>query len=139
MSALARIEVVLFLQDVDLFAFCSAEQILRLSAIAGERTLAAGETLYESRQPADALYCVVRGEMAVEDGSGERRLGPRETLGVEEILSGRLRAGTARASTDCLLLALDAEDFFDLLSQNVEIVKGLFRRLLRPPLVGDAA
>jgi CRP-like cAMP-binding protein len=139
LSELARIEVIVFLQSVDLFAFCSAEQILRLATIAGERTLAAGDTLYEPRQPAEALYCVVRGEMVVESDGATRRVGPLQTLGVEEILSGRLRAASARADTDCLLLALDAEDFFDLLSHNVEIVKGLFRRLLRPAVAEGAA
>jgi CRP-like cAMP-binding protein len=52
-------------------------------------------------------------------------------VGVEEILSGRLRRGTATASSDTLVLAIDAEDFFDLLSNNIEIVKSLFRIILQ--------
>ena len=53
------------------------------------------------------------------------------TLGVIEILSGRLRGETVTARTDSLLLALAADDFFDLLANNIEIVKALFRFLVR--------
>ncbi len=41
-----------------------------------------------------------------------------------------LRTRTARAVSDTLLLAMDGEDFFDLLSNNIEIVKALFRQFL---------
>ncbi len=48
-----------------------------------------------------------------------------------EILSGRLRAEQAVAGEDTLVLEIDAEDFFDLLSHNIEIVKALFRQILK--------
>jgi CRP-like cAMP-binding protein len=41
-----------------------------------------------------------------------------------------LRTHTATAVDDTLVLALDAEDFFDLLANNIEIVRSLFRQLL---------
>ena len=44
---------------------------------------------------------------------------------------GRLRTGKALAEMDTLVLEIDAEDFFDLLANNIEIVKALFRQLLR--------
>ncbi len=56
---------------------------------------------------------------------------PLTTFGVKEILSGRLRTETATATSEALVLAIEAEDFFDLLSHNIEIVKALFRQLLR--------
>jgi CRP-like cAMP-binding protein len=53
-----------------------------------------------------------------------------DTFGLIDILSGRLRDATATAETNALALGIDGEDFFDLLSNNVDIVKGLFRHLL---------
>jgi len=74
---------------------------------------------------------VVRGEVAVRgDDDATRVVGPLTTFGVEEILSGRLRAATAVAVSDTLVLAIDSEDFFDLLANNVEIVRALFRHLI---------
>ena len=132
MAELARIETIIFLQSVDLFSFCKAEEILRIAAIAGEQRLEAGEEIYDVNDTADSLYCVVQGRVKL-DGSGreEGLVHPLGAFGVEEILSGKLR--TRRAVTDdaSLLLVIGAEDFFDLLAHNIDIVKSLFRHLFR--------
>jgi CRP/FNR family transcriptional regulator, cyclic AMP receptor protein len=131
MPELARIETVVFLQSVDFFSACTAEEALRIASIANERSFPAGETLFRPRDPAAMLYCVVRGEVEVEDANGARsRVGPLQTVGLAEILSGRLRTGTATATRDVLALVIEADDFFDLLSNNIDIVKSLFRHLI---------
>ena len=141
MSELPRIETVLFLQGVDFFSSCSAEQILRISAIVQQRRLAAGEKVYSAGEQAEELYCVVEGAVGTVDGGGTQRVGPGETFGVSEILSGRLRSHEAVAEEDSLVLEIAADDFFDLLSHNIEIVKALFRRILerRDAQEGEAA
>jgi CRP-like cAMP-binding protein len=123
LSELPRIETVLFLQGVDFFSACTAEQILRISAIVHQRRLATGEKVYGAGEQADVLYCVVEGAVSTVNGGSSRRVGPGETFGVLEILSGRLHSQAA-------VLEITAEDFFDLLSHNIEIVKALFRRIL---------
>ena len=130
MSELPRIETVLFLQGVDFFSSCTAEQILRISAIVHQRRLAAGERMYGIGEPAEELYCVVRGAVDSVNSDGSHRVGPGETFGMLEILSGRLRSHEAIAAEESLVLEISAEDFFDLLSHNIEIVKALFRRIL---------
>ncbi len=134
MSELAGIETVLFLQSTDLFRYCTAEQILRLATIAHERRFDAGETIFRIDDEPSVLYCVVQGKVALENGAGQREeIGPLTTFGVSEILCGRLRSRHASAATDALLLSMDAEDLFDLLANNIEIVKALFRQFLTPP------
>ena len=129
---LAHIESIVFLQSVDLFSFCKAEEVLRIAAIAQEKPVAAGEIIYRANDLADSIYCLVRGEVELADVAGEsRRMLPMQTFGVIEILSGRLRRETARAAGDALMLELKADDFFDLLANNIEIVKALFRFLIR--------
>jgi CRP-like cAMP-binding protein len=131
MSELARIETVVVLQSVELLSSCSAEQILRISAIARQSLFEKGAVLYREGDAADALFFVVRGgvRLMASDGS-ESFLGPGETFGAIEILSGRLRSGEATAAEETLVLAIEADDFFDLLANNIEIVKALFRQLL---------
>lgn len=133
MSELANIEKVVFLESVFLFSYCTADELVGIASIARERRFATGEVLYKANEPADTLYCVVTGEIGIEggDATGPRTVGPTGPVGVEEILSGRLRRGTATAASDALVLAIDAEDFFDLLSNNIEIVKSLFRIILQ--------
>ncbi|RLE21571.1 MAG: hypothetical protein DRJ65_15800 [Acidobacteria bacterium] len=130
MTQMARIEMMVFLQGVDLFSFCDADQMLRLAAISREWSFDPEETIYSRGGPADAIYCVVEGAVRLvhEDGRKDE-VGPRERFGVDEILSGRLRDGDAVASERTRVLIIEADDFFDLLSNNIEIVKALFRQL----------
>jgi CRP-like cAMP-binding protein len=131
MSELARIEAVVFLQSVDLFSYCRAEEVLRIAAIVQERSFAAGEKIYSVNDSADVLYCVVRGEVKLDGTNGETEtVSPLATFGGIDILRGRLRTATAVAQVDSLLLAIEADDFFDLLSNNIDIVKALFRHLI---------
>ena len=131
MTELARIETVLFLQGVEFFSSCSAEQILRISAIVRQRQLAEGEKVYAPGDAAEALFCVVEGGVRIGDGDGAQRAGPGDTFGAVEILSGRLRSQAVVAEQDSLVLAIPSEDFFDLLANNIEIVKALFRQILK--------
>ena len=108
---LARIETVLFLQHVDLFSFCKAEEILRIAAIGKQRRFSDGEQIYKINDPADVLYCVIQGGIKLSGEEGEsEHIGPTRTCGVIEILSGRLRTANAAAAADSLVLAIEADD-----------------------------
>jgi CRP-like cAMP-binding protein len=146
MAELARIEAVVALQGMDLLAHCKAEEILRIAAIASERSFAAGETIYRPLEPAERLFCMVRGRVRLMGADGvAKEVGPLETFGVLEILSDRLRSEEATAATDALALTVESEDLFDLLSNNIEVTRALFRYLLQRPALpldeerGDAA
>lgn len=131
MSSLAQIERVLFLQDVELFTHCEAAQIMRIAAIANERRFLAGESIFAVNDASDAIYCVVRGTVVIENPAIEASNAATEgvAFGVFDLLSGRLRSLNATADSDALLLAIDGDDFFDLLSNNIGIVRALARFL----------
>jgi CRP/FNR family cyclic AMP-dependent transcriptional regulator len=130
-STMAHIEIIVLFQKVDLFSFCNADQLVQLAAIAHECAFRAGEVVYRRGDPSDSLYCVVDGKVDVRGGQDERRLvGPAARFGVVDILSGRPRTAEAVAMTDTRAVKIDADDFFDLLSNNIEIVKALFRKLV---------
>ncbi len=133
MAPMASIEMMVLLQSVDLFSFCDAEQVLRLTAIAREKTFGAGEVIYRRNDPADSLFCVVDGRVELVDGAGSREgVGPKGRFGVLEILAGRLRSSDATAIDNTRVLVIEADDFFDLMSNNIEIVKALFRQITLP-------
>ena len=131
MGEMAQIEMMVFLQGVDLFAHCNAEQVLRLAAIANEYTYEKGDVIFRRSEPADSLYCVVEGrvQLDAEDEKGVV-IGPSGRFGVLDILSGQTRSGEAVAVGDTRVLVIEAEDFFDLLSNNIEIVRALFKTML---------
>lgn len=134
MAELTRIQIVVALQSCDLFSFCRAEEILRIAGIAQERKFEPGEVIYEKSAPAEKLHAVIHGQVRLEnDRGGAQTVGPLQTFGVREILCGRLRGETAIAEQPTLALAIEADDFFDLLANNIDIVKALFRHLLQEP------
>jgi len=131
MSELTRIQIVVALQSCDLFVYCKAEEILRIAGIAHERPFEVGQTIYEKNDPPGVLYAIVHGEVRLEGGEGEANsVGALRTFGVREILCGRLRRETAIATQETLALAIEADDFFDLLANNIDIIKALFRHML---------
>jgi len=130
MKKMALIEKVVLLQGVDLFAACNAEQVLQLATIANEMWFKAGGVVYQRDEPPDALYCIVEGKVELVGGDGEPlRRGAGETFGVIDILRGQLRSRDATAVTETRALVFEAEDFFDLLATNIDIVRALFRQL----------
>ena len=130
MKKMARIEVILFLREVELFHFCTAEEILRIASIARERRFEEGETIYDVNESAEDLYCVVEGRVGLSGKSSDQEpVIPGQAFGYLEILSGRRRDMRAVAREDTLVLGIDEEDFFDLLSNNIDIVKSLFRHM----------
>ena len=132
MAELARIETVIVLQSVDFFSACTAEEVLRIAAIAREKQVEAGEELFRDREPAETLFCIVRGAIEIRYDSGRTEtLGPLQTAGLHDLLSGRLHSATAVARIPTLVLAIQGDDFFDLLSNNIEVVKSLFRHLIQ--------
>ena len=52
-----------------------------------------------------------------------------ETFGVIDILRGQLRSRDATAAGETHALVIEAEDFFDLLATNIDIVRALLRQL----------
>jgi len=131
MAPMAQIEMMVFLQGVDLFAHCNAEEVLRLAAIASEQTYEKSEVIFRRGDPADGLYCVIEGRVGLDvDDEKGAVIGPSGRFGVHDILSGRPRLGDAVAVTDTRVLIIEAEDFFDLLSNNIEIVRALFRTVI---------
>jgi hypothetical protein len=140
MAPMAHIEMMVFLQGVDLFAHCNAEQVLRLAAIASEEAYGRGDEIFRRGEATRALYCVVEGRVRLGgDGDGGTVIGARGRFGVLDILSGRPRSGDAVAETDTRLLVIEAEDFFDLLSNNIDIVKALFRTVVSMDTESDEA
>jgi AAA family ATP:ADP antiporter len=131
MGPMAQIEMMVFLQGVDLFAHCNADQVLRLAAIASEHAYEKGEVIFRREEPADSLYCVVEGRVRLDADEGTGVVvGPSGRFGVLDILSGQKRLGDAVAASDSRVLIIEAEDFFDLLSNNIEIVRALFRSVI---------
>lgn len=130
---LTTIEKVHFLSQVDIFANATTEELLRIAGITEEIAVGPNATLFREGDPGDALFFLVSGSARLTKcGSDvEGTVRSREPLGTFSILTREPRLYTATASEPTVALKIEREDFYDLLSQNIEIVQGIFRLLTR--------
>ncbi|MBI4550689.1 MAG: cyclic nucleotide-binding domain-containing protein [Candidatus Latescibacteria bacterium] len=129
---LTTIEKVMFLQNVEVFGEVSTEHLAYLAAIAEEVSVVSGTTIYREQDASDAMYLVVDGRVRLHrEGMEVAVAGPKEALGVWALFDDEPRVVTALAIEDTRLLRIDKEDFIDLLSDHVEIIRGVLMTLVK--------
>lgn len=129
---LTTIEKVICLKSVDIFEQATVEQLARIAGLTQEVYYQPGETIYEQGQPGDALYFLVSGRVVLEkDGSPVFEIKERETFGTLAALDLQPHLYTAKASGPVHVLKLNARDFHDLLSLDIELVQATLRVLCR--------
>jgi CRP-like cAMP-binding protein len=99
-----------------------------------ERTLRAGELVFEEGDSGEVLFVIQEGQVElVRSGSEEARevarLGPGEFFGEMAVLLGRPHTSSARALTDGRLLELDGSTFEAMCVEQPEIAIRVIQRL----------
>jgi CRP/FNR family transcriptional regulator, cyclic AMP receptor protein len=119
-------ELVQALARIPLFAGVDPDELEALSATMNQVTLRENEMLYEQGQTGETMYLIAEGELKVFTlGVGGREvvldiLSANDVLGELSLLDGKARSAYARATTDCVLMALDRGPFLDHLCQHPE-------------------
>ena len=129
---LTTIEKVILLKSVDIFDQATVEQLGRIAGLTEEVYYQAGQTVFEEGQPGDALYFLLSGNVVLEhNGSPAAEIKANEPFGVLAALDLQPRLFTAKASGEVRALKLNAQDFHDLLSLDIELVQAVLRALCR--------
>ena len=84
-------------------------------------TVKAGDIVFRTGDPGDALYIVAHGVVEVLNGSDQRtlaELGDGQAFGEMALLSDGTRTATIRAKTDTRLLAIGKDDFDRLVAED---------------------
>ncbi len=113
-----------FLRQVQPFSTVRSQWLERLELLVDGIELAAHETLFRAGEPADAIYVLRSGRIAMFTDTPGRpvhlvaRVGPGEVLGMVGALGGSRRIASARAAAPCRLLRLDRADLLDLVEAD---------------------
>ena len=127
---LATIEKVIFLKSVDIFEHATVEQLGHIAGLMEEENFEAGETIYKEGEPGDTLYVILSGRVLIEkNGSTLRELKAKEAFGTLEVLDFHPRAATVKAIDQIRVLKLNGQEFYELLSIDIEMVQAVFRTL----------
>jgi CRP-like cAMP-binding protein len=129
---LTVIEKVLLLQSVEVFSEVPTEQLSILAAIAQEGSAGPRQVIYEENDSPDGLYIVIKGTVRMSRGSQEiAQVGANQAFGVWALFDNEPRLTTAETTEETDLLFIGREEFYDVLSDNVELVEELFKRLVQ--------
>ncbi len=128
---LPAVELARRLRTVPLFRFASVDELLRIAGVGRQLRHESGRTLFEEGAPAEEMLLLLEGKWVLERRDGAvHQVEPPAVLGLEEILEASAFRETARSVGGSISLTLSAEEFRALLSDNIELVQGLFRMLL---------
>jgi hypothetical protein len=133
------VDTALLLRRHPFFAHASASQLMALQAAAREVPLTGGQALFEPHDPS-ACILTLDGALALEfDGRGPQVAGPESVLGVAGTLAGapwRQRAVVTRPGR---ALRVGRDDLFDVLTEHVDLLQGLFGAMWDRRRAGDGA
>jgi CRP-like cAMP-binding protein len=131
-KSLTIIEKVIFLKSMDIFAHATVEQLGAIAALTGEIDFEGGQAIYRQGEPADAIYLILKGSVAIKkDGRTLREVGERQAVGTVAALDLCPALHDVAAVGPVHALELKCADFHDLLALDYELVKAVLRSLCR--------
>jgi potassium efflux system protein len=130
LTTLQKAELV---RDVEVFSQATVEELYQLGSIAREVGFPAEGIIFRENDAGDAFYIVVRGQVELTCQESARRevFGPGEALGLYSVLTREPRCATAKALEDTVGICIGAEDFYNVLSNNMEMVSSIFKHFVQ--------
>ena len=124
------LEKAVFLKSVSLFQNIPAERVADIAQVAVETSVPTNTVLFREGDRGDSLYIVLDGCIRVHKGGRDlASLTQGGCLGEMAVLDQEPRSADATAVEDSTLLRIDQEAFYEVLSQNQELVHGIMRLL----------
>jgi CRP/FNR family transcriptional regulator, cyclic AMP receptor protein len=126
------IERVLLLQGIEFFKEVTTEQLSFIAAIGQEVEVPPGTVLYRENDPADGLYVVISGAVVAKLGEEViERIAASESFGVGAFFDDAPRLTAAVVIEPSRLLFVSRDDFYDVLTDHVEIVQNILKQLVQ--------
>ena len=126
------IEKVLLLKNSQIFENCGETDLLEIAAVCEEIEKEKNITIFSKGDDGNCMYFIYRGEVLIHDNNNRLAvLGENEIFGELSLLDFEARSASATTITDCYLLKIDQESFYDILASNTEILKGIMKTICR--------
>jgi CRP-like cAMP-binding protein len=142
MAELNIVEKVIALEAVELLKNLNPDQLARIASIAKEVSLPPHSKIIEPSTAPDALYIVLDGAIELRGGEGATTIARQnDVIGAWALFDPDPLSVSAVTVEASKLLRIGRDDFYDLLSDNMEITASIFATLVRRfrRMVGGAA
>lgn len=132
------IEKILLLKNSDIFKKCSEVDLIDIASICIENHIDSGVTLFKKGDTGNCMYFIYSGQVSIHDGEHQiALLAENEIFGELSLLDSDSRSASATTISDCILLKIEQEPFYDVIATSTEILKGIMRTLCRRLRVQD--
>jgi hypothetical protein len=131
-NTLLEIEKVIILKSTSLFTETPENILVDIASIVREERIPEGEIIFEKGDQGSSMYIISEGEVRIHDGDITFAvMKNRDFFGELALLDPEPRSASVTALKDSLLLRLDQEDFYELMSERMEVAKGILKVLCR--------
>ena len=124
------IEVVDRLRRIPLFERLSVDEMVRIANLGSQLTYSSGDTILNEGVTAERVVCLLDRPVSLATGQVYRELRAPAVLAFDEMLERQQLRETVIALDYAACLALRVDDFLAMISDDIQVVQGLFRTLL---------
>jgi len=126
----STLEKTLILKSVPLFQSIPGNDLSRVARIAEEAHYTGDENIFKEGDPGHSMYIIINGEILIHrDQKKIAVLKKGECLGEMALLDQEPRSADATVNNEATLLKINQEGFFELMSGNLEIMRGIIKLL----------
>lgn len=126
------IEKILLLKNSDIFQYCRESDLMEIATICNENQIEQGVTIFRKGDPGNCMYFIYSGQVSIHDGEHNlATLSDNEIFGELSVLDTEPRSASATTLSDCILLKVEQEAFYDVMATNADILKGIMRTLCK--------
>lgn len=126
------IEKVLLLKNSTIFQNCKETDLVEIASICHEMHVEKQVSLFKKGDQGNCVYFIYQGKVSIHDGQHQlAELSENEIFGELSLLDAEARSASATTVTDCILLKIDQEDFYDVMATNTDILKGIMKTLCK--------
>jgi CRP/FNR family transcriptional regulator, cyclic AMP receptor protein len=126
------IEKVLLLRNSSIFHNCKEIDLVEIASICQEHQVDKNTSLFKKGDAGNCVYFIYKGQVSIHDGEHQlAELSENEIFGELSLLDSDSRSASATTLSDCILLKIDQEDFYDVIATNTDILKGIMKTLCK--------
>jgi len=126
------IEKVLLLKNSSIFHNCKEVDLVEIASICIEEQAEKNTSLFKKGDAGNCIYFIYKGKVSIHDGEHQlAELSENEIFGELSLLDSDSRSASATTASDCILLKIEQEDFYDVIATNTDILKGIMKTLCK--------
>ncbi|MFA6582692.1 MAG: Crp/Fnr family transcriptional regulator [Elusimicrobiaceae bacterium] len=124
-----------YLKKVSFFKDLKITELKRILDIAKNVSFKAGDRIFSKEDVGRNFFIVLAGKVKIYTSTGEKRsktlayMVEGDFFGEMALLGGKTRSASAQAETDCQLMVVDKESFYELIETDVNFTLCLLRTM----------